>query len=126
MSSVQVVHAANTKLHISRVLLQKQIWRSSSLFVSFITTYFAKFIILFPYIYSTDCYSTNQCNGTMVNFTKNSIDCCDGFAQGEPMEPEAGAAGESFSFFKNRNSLRTEGCPVSKLLENYHLSILII
>ncbi len=53
----------------------------------------------------------------MVNFTKNSTDCCDGFAQGEPMEPEAGAAGESFGFFrryKNRNSLRTEGCPVSK------------
>ncbi len=68
-------------------------------------------------LYSTDCYVTNQCNGTMVNFTKNSIDCCDGFAQGEPMEPEAGAAGESFGFFrryKNRNSLRTEGCPVSK------------
>ena len=84
------------------------------MFVSFITTYFSKFIILFPYIYSTDCYSTNQCNGTMVNFTKNSTDCCDGFAQGEPMEPAAGAAGESFRRYKNRNSLRTEGCPVSK------------
>ena len=36
VSSVQDVHAANTKLHVSRVLLQKQIWRSS-LFVGFMT-----------------------------------------------------------------------------------------
>ena len=35
VSSVQDVHAANTGLHISRVLLQ--IWRSSSLFVGFMT-----------------------------------------------------------------------------------------
>ncbi len=79
------------------------------------TNYFAHTLI--PYKYSTDCYATNQCNGTMVNFTKNTIDCCDGFAQGESMESEAVAAGESFDFirkYRNRISLRTEGCPISK------------
>ncbi|XP_064405588.1 periostin-like [Halichondria panicea] len=63
----------------------------------------------------TDCFVTNQCNGTMANFTNNTIDCCDGFAQGESMESAAVAAGESFDFirrYRNHISLRTEGCPV--------------
>ena len=75
------------------------------------------FLSLIPYKYSTDCFVTNQCNGTMVNFTDNTIDCCDGCAQGESMESAAVAAGESFDFirrYRNRISLRTEGCPVSK------------
>ncbi len=58
----------------------------------------------------------------MVNFTRTSVQCCDGFAQGEPMEPEAGAAGQSFGrYFRRysrvyfgRSSLRRDGCPVGK------------
>ena len=66
----------------------------------------------------TGCFRTDSCNGTMVNFTKTSTECCDGFAQEESMDS---SLRHHFSFFRNRKSkLRTEGCTISK--SSYNIS----
>ena len=65
----------------------------------------------------TGCFQTDSCNGTMVEFTKTSTECCDGFGREESMDS---ILRSHYSYFRGNhrshksNILRTEGCTISE------------